>query len=464
MNANAEQRIDAGDASNQSALEEFRKSVRGAVLTPESPDYDAVRTVWNAMIDRRPALILRCAGAADVVAAIKFGRNHSMLISVRGGGHSAAGSCVCEGGLMIDLSPMRGIRVDPVSRTARAEPGVLWREFDHETLAFGLVTTGGTVSSTGIGGLTLGGGLGWQMSRLGLTCDNLLSVDIVTADGTLITASQAQHQDLFWAVRGGGGNFGIVVSFEYQLHPISETILGGMIVYPMDQAREVLRFYRESCMSACDNLAIAAGLLTLPDGVNVIALIAAWLGAPDDGPERLAPLRAFGAPMVDLIAPVPYGQLQQIFDAAVPTGMRRYWKSGYVADLSNELIDEILIHAAEKTSPYSTVLIFHLHGEATRVAADATAFGARTTQWDFDIIPQWLDASEDATHLTWARTFWSAVEPYTNGVYVNHLGTDDGAPRVKAAFGQNFARLVQIKGKYDPDNVFRMGNNIPVSE
>ncbi|MEO7359782.1 MAG: FAD-binding oxidoreductase [Gemmatimonadaceae bacterium] len=464
MNAKLDQRFLHNGMPDEAALAGFKSLVRGTLLTPESPDYNAVRTIWNAMIDRKPAIIVRCAGAADVMKAVTFAREHSMLISVRGGGHSAAGSSLCDGGLMIDLSLMRGLRVDPVSRTARAEPGVLWKEFDHETSSFGLVTTGGTVSTTGVGGLTLGGGLGWQMSRLGLTCDNLLSADIVTADGLLLTASEASHPELFWAVRGGGGNFGIVVSFEYQVHPIHENVLAGMILYPMDQARDVLRFYRESCKTAGDDLAMAVGLLTLPDGMDVIAVIAAWLGAPEVGEEKLASLRAFGSPIADLIAPQPYCQFQQIFDAAVPSGMRRYWKSGYVPDFSDDFIDEILRHAALKPSPYTAVLIFHLHGAATRVAGDATAFGARTMQWDFDIIPQWLDASEDVRHLTWARTFWAGVEPYTSGVYVNHLGTDDGASRVKAAFGQNFARLVQIKSKYDPDNVFRLGNNIPVAE
>jgi FAD/FMN-containing dehydrogenase len=440
--------------------EAFAAGLRGELLTTDSADYDAARAVWNGMIDKRPALVARCRGAADVISAVNFARRHGLLLSVRGGGHNVAGLAVCDGGLMIDLSLMRAIRVDPVTRTARAEPGLTWKELDRETLAFGLATTGGTVSSTGIAGLTLGGGLGWQIGRHGLTCDNLLTIDMVTVDGRLLTASPSQHEDLFWAVRGGGGNFGIATSFEYQLHPMESTITGGMVLYPMEQAREVLRFYREYSQNAPDDLTAFAALLTTPDGLNVAAIIAAWFGDPDQAAQQLAPLRKFGIPLADLIGQISYGQLQTTFDAAVPPGLRRYWKSGYLQELPDDVIDVMLRHAAAKTSPYSLILLFHMHGQAARVAPDATAFGARATQWDFDIIPQWQAAVEDTQHLEWGRRFWKEVEPFTHGVYSNHLDGDDGATRLRAAYGRNYERLAAIKRKYDPDNFLRMNNNI----
>ncbi|MGE0132549.1 MAG: FAD-binding oxidoreductase [Blastocatellales bacterium] len=444
----------------ESAVEAFRSGLRGQLLRPADEGYDAARTVWNAMIDKRPALIARCAGAADVICAVNFARTHGLLLSVRGGGHNVGGNAVCNDGLMIDLSPMRGIRVDPVNRTARAEPGLTWKELDHETLAFGLATTGGTVSHTGIAGLTLGGGVGWQMARHGLTCDNLISVDIVTADGKLLVASATQHEDLFWAVRGGGGNFGVVTSFEYRLHPMEPMMLGGMVLYPMAQAEAALKFYRDYSRHAPDDLTAFAALLTLPDGVNVCAIIVGWFGPPEEGARRLEPLRNFGAPLADLTGPMPYSRLQALFDDAAPFGIRRYWKSGYFPELPDELIEVILKHAGAKTSPYSAILFFHIHGAAARVQPDATAFGARQNQWDFDILPQWLDDGEDGRHLAWARGFWREVEPFTKGVYTNHLDADDGATRVRAAYGQNYEQLVSVKTKYDPENLFRLNSNI----
>ena len=444
-------------------LDSFRAGLRGELLAAGAADYNSMRAVWNGLIDKRPALIARCRGTADVIKAVNFARENGLLLSVRGGGHSVAGTALCDGGVMIDLSLMRGIRIDPVNRIARAEPGLTWKELDHETLAVGLATTGGTVSSTGIAGLTLGGGIGWQMARHGLTCDNLLSADIVTADGQVLTANASQHDDLFWAVRGGGGNFGIATSFEYQLYPMESTITGGMMLYPMEQARDVLQFYRSYSQNAPDDLTAFAGLLTTSDGHNVAAIIAAWFGPLDQAAQHLDPLRQFGVPLADLIGQIPYGHLQTMFDAAVPAGLRRYWKSGYFPELPDDLIDAIIKHAATKTSPYSLILFFHIHGKAARMAPDATAFGARARQWDFDIIPQWQASVEDRQHIEWARSFWKEVEPFTKGVYTNHLGTDDGATRVRAAYGRNYDRLVSIKRKYDPGNLFRVNNNISPS-
>jgi len=438
----------------------LRRTMQGAVLVAGDQGYEPARQVWNAMIDRRPGLIARCTAPADVQAAVRFASEQDVVLSIRGGGHNVAGNAVCDGGLMIDLSAMRGIQVDSVRRTACAEPGLTWKEFDRETLAVELATTGGTVSHTGIAGLTLGGGVGWQMARHGFTCDNVRSVQIVTADGRLLTADASRNEDLFWAVRGGGGNFGVVTSFEYQLYPMAPAIAGGMVLHPIAHAGNVLRFYREYSRNAPDDLTAFAGLLTTPDGHDMVAIIAAWFGHPDEAARHLDPVRKFGSPVADLIGQIPYAQLQTMFDAAVPFGLRRYWKSGYLPELSDDLLDTIVEQAAAKTSPYSLVLFFHIHGKATELAPDATAFGARTTQWDFDIIPQWQAPTEDARHIEWARTLWKAVEPHTKGVYANHLDSDDAGARVRAAYGRNYERLAAIKARYDPQNLFRMNNNI----
>jgi FAD/FMN-containing dehydrogenase len=439
---------------------QLKASVQGQVITPELEGYDAARTIWNAMIDRKPAVIVRCTGAPDVVAAVAFAREQHARVSVRGGGHNVAGLALCDGGVMIDMSLMRAIRVDPGTRTVRAEAGATWGELDRETLAFGLATTGGMVSSTGVAGLTLGGGLGWQMARHGLACDNLLSADVVTADGRLLAASPSENQDLFWALRGGGGNFGVVTSFRFQLHPMS-TVMGGMVLYPADKGREVLRFYREFAQSSPDDLTANAALLTTPDGDNVVAILAAWFGPIGEAERQMAPLRRFGAPVADLIDEITYPQLQTMIDAAAPAGLRRYWKSGYFPAIPDELIEVVLAHHARKTSPRSVVMMLHMHGKAARTAPDATAFGARAPQWDFDILPQWEASTDDLRHIEWARRFWAEAEPFTRGVYSNHLDGDDGAPRVRASYGANFDRLVAIKRRYDPENFFNVNNNIP---
>ena len=442
------------------AIAELKTNFNGILLRPGEDGYHQARAVWNGMIDKCPALIARCTNAADVVSAVKFARTHDLLVSVRGGGHNVAGNAVCADGLMIDLSLMKGIQVDAPNRTARAEAGVLWSELDQATQQHGLATTGGTVSHTGIAGLTLGGGLGWLMGKHGLACDNLLSVDIVLANGEHLTASETENEDLFWAVRGGGGNFGIVTSFTYQLHPVGPTILAGMILYPMDQARAVLRFYRTFARSTPDELMVFAVFMNTPDGLPVVALLAGWFGPLEQGEQYLKPLRNFGTPLVDLIAEVPYLQNQTIFDAATPHGMPRYWKSGNLPDLEDGFIDVVLEGVAKQTSPYSFVLFFHIKGVAARIDPAKTAFGLREDQWDFDIVAQWTDPTEAQTHIDWVRTFWNQVEPFTKGVYVNHLGGEEEATRVRAAYGPNYERLVALKSKYDPDNFFRLNNNI----
>ena len=442
------------------AIESLKASLRGQLILPDHVDYDAARTVWNGMIDKRPAAIVRCAGTADVINAVRFARQHNLLAAVRGGGHSFAGNAVCDNGLVIDLSGMRSVRVDPVRQTARAEGGALMSDLDHETPAVGLAVPSGTVSHTGVGGLTLGGGQGWLMNKYGLTCDNLLSADLVTADGQLLTVSQNEHPDLFWAIRGGGGNFGIVTSFEYQLHPVGPTILGGMMLYSMDQATDVLRFYREFSMNAPDELSLIAGLLCLPDGTPALALVAGWCGTIEAGETALTPLRTFGAPLADLIGPMPYCQLQKSLDAAVPHGLHRYCKMGYLPRMDEALIEHVVQLYAQKTSPYSMILFNVMRGAVSRVASDATAFPHRHPQWYFDIVAQWINPDEAPTHQAWVRQGWQETKAFTNGTSTNFLDSDDGLSRVKDAYGPNYERLVALKTQYDPDNFFRLNNNI----
>jgi FAD/FMN-containing dehydrogenase len=441
-------------------VQNFADSLRGRLVQPGEGDYDEARRVWNGMIDRRPALIARCAGVADVIAAVRFARTHELLVSVRGGGHNITGNAVCEGGLMIDLSPMKSVRVDPARRTARAEAGLTWGEYNRETQAFGLASTGGVVSTTGIAGLTLGGGLGWLMGKHGLSCDNLLSADLVTADGQFLTASAYQHPDLFWGLRGGGGNFGVVTSFEYQLHPVSP-VLAGMVLHPMAKAREVLRFYRDYARNCPDALTAFAALMTSHEGDPVVAIVVGYIGDLAEGEALVAPVRKFGSPLADTIAPMSYVQLNQMFDAAFPYGgVQRYWKSSFLKQLGNDVLEILIDRAATMRSPMSMVGFFHVHGAATRVDPNETAFGLRSDQWDYDVISQWTDPAESAGHIQWTREFWTAVEPFATGeVYVNHLDAEEGT-RIRAAYSDNFGRLVALKNKYDPTNLFRLNQNI----
>lgn len=445
------------------AVEEFQARLRGDLLRPGDDGYDEARRVWNATADRRPALIARCAGVSDVIASVDFARSQGLLVALRGGGHSIPGHSTCDGGLVIDLSRMRGIRVDPNQRTARAEAGALLKDLDHETQAFALATTAGVVSHTGIAGLTLGGGQGWLMGMHGLTIDNLLSVDIVTADGRLLTANETQNEELFWAICGGGGNFGVVTSFEYRLHPVGPTIFGGMLLYPMSQAREVLRLYGEYIRSTPDEMMAMIGLMTSPDGMPVVALVLGWFGPLGEREPYLDPVRALGQPLADLTAEMPYVQLQCLIDAAVPHGMYRYVKMGYLPAMEDEVIDRTLDHVRRFTSPFSFVLLNSFKGAAARVAPDATAFPHRREQIHFDIGAQWTNPAEADTHVGWARSLWRDVEPFTRGVGVNFMDADEGEARVREAYGPNYERLVAIKKRYDPTNFFRLNTNIAPS-
>jgi FAD/FMN-containing dehydrogenase len=440
-------------------LEELRAELRGPVIGPADADYDTARRVHNGMIDKRPAAIARCTGVADVKAALEFGLAHELPIAVRGGGHNVAGKAVCDDGIVIDLSHMKGMRVDPVARTARAQAGLDWGEFDRETQLHGLATTGGAVSTTGIAGLTLGGGLGWLQRQHGLACDNLLSADVVTADGRVLTASEDENPDLFWGLRGGGGNFGIVTSFEYRLHP-QGTVLGGPIMYPFSAAKEAFSFHRDFSQAAPDELFCEFGLGALPDGERGVFLFFCYTGPPEEGEKVLAPARAFGSPVEDFLAPMSYCELQQAFDADFPFGLKNYWKSSNVAELSDGAIDTMVSFMESAPSMAPMVIIDQLGGAVARVPSDATAFGHRDAAYDLIIAAVWSEDGEQEAHVEWARSFWDAMQPYaTDDVYVNYL-SEEGDERVRAAYGHHYERLVELKRKYDPENVFRSNQNI----
>ena len=451
--------------------ERLRNSVHGPVIGPEDEGYDEARSIWNGAIDRRPAWIARCTGVADVVAAVRFARERDLLVAVRSGGHGVGGHALCDGGLVIDLSPMKGIHVDPQARTARAEAGVLWGELDRETQLFGLATVGGIVSHTGVSGLTLGGGIGWLMRKYGATVDNLLSVDLVTADGELVTASENENPDLFWGVRGGGGNFGIVTSFEYRLHPVGPIVLAGPIFHPLEDAPEVLRFYREFAAAAPDELTtiveleLAPPLPFLPEDVHgkpIVMVCACYAGAPEDGAEVVRPLKEFGNPIVDRLEPKPYVALQSMFDPLVPHGWHRYWKSVELPPLTDDAIDTLIDHTSRITSPRSYTIILQLGGALGRVPEDATAFSQRDATHNVVINAVWTeDDPEGDRHTAWARDFFDAMQPHARDrVYVNFLG-DEGPDRVRQAYGAaKYDRLVELKRAYDPTNFFRLNQNI----
>ena len=441
---------------------EFRASLRGDLLQPGDDGYDQARRVWNAMIDRRPALIARCAGASDVIKAVNFARRHDLLVSVRGGGHSFAGNAVCDGGLVIDLTRMQGIRVDPVSQTVRAEPGVKWLDFDRETQAFGLATTGGTNSDTGIAGLTLGGGHGWLGGKYGLTCDNLISADLVIASGELVHASDTENTDLFWGIRGGGGNFGVVTSFEYQLHPVGD-LLAGMVVHPFGKAGEVLRFYRDFIDGCPDEVTSISGMMTGEDGNPAIAVLLCYNGDHAEGERALAPMREFGPPLLDTVGPLPYTTLQSMLDAATPEGRQNYEKAHFFSQLSDGAIDTLIEGFSKVTSPMSMLALQQVGGEMQRGAGDQAAYSHRDALYNLVLFTAWEDQGESEVHIKWARDLWEDLIPYsTGGVYVNDIGreTEEGAEQIQSAFGAGYKRLVELKNKYDPTNLFRHNQNI----
>jgi len=448
----------------QSTIQKFRESLRGQSFCPGEQGYDAARIVPNAMIDRRPAVIARCAGAADVIACVRFAREHDVLVAVRGGGHSVAGKSVCDDGLMVDLSAMKGIRVDPARRTVRAEMGLKLGEFDRETQAFGLATTLGVVSATGIAGLTLGGGWGHLHAKYGLAIDNVIGADVVTADGRLLTANASENQDLFWGLRGGSGNFGIVTSLEYRLHEVGP-VLGGAVFYPVAKAKEVLHFWREFAAASPDELVTQCTSLTLPDAGPVFAVAACYCGSLPDGEKVLGPLRAFGSPVADTFAAISYVQLQTMFDPFFPPGRQTYVKSNFVRNLSDEAIDAAVEYVGKSPSPYTFAPFFeHWHGAATRVAVGDTAFPHRQYSWNFFAWSTWESPSQSEKNIQWTRECWEAMRPFlVAGSYSNYV-SDEGDAVARAAYGANYDRLVVLKNKYDPTNFFRMNHNIKPSQ
>jgi hypothetical protein len=443
----------------------LRDGVRGGVVLVGDSNYESARRVWNANIERHPALIARCDDLLDVQHAVRFAANRGLLLSVRGGGHSAPGYGTNDGGMVIDLAPMKGIDVDPVNRTARAEGGVLWREFDAATQTHGLATTGGTVSNTGVAGLTLGGGLGWLMGKHGASVDNLLSVEVVTADGQFRRTSATQDLDLFWALRGGGGNFGVVTALEFRLHPLTQ-VLGGLVLHPLQRASDMLRFYRDFCTTLPDEAEAYAALLTSPEGVPIAAMLLGYNGPIEEGERVLAPARQFGQPVADLVAPMPYCARQTMLDAPnAEHGLHRYWRSAFTEIISDELIKIMVEGATRFSSPLSQLFLFYMHGAVTRVPESETAFGARRSQWDFDTIGQWTDGAESAGHIAWVREMWGRLEPHLQGsAYINHISADDQPEKIRASFGTNYQRLRVIKAVYDKANQFRVNSNIAPSQ
>ncbi len=441
-----------------SQIQAFKAGLRGTLLRPGDDGYDSSRKIFNALIDKHPALIVKCTGVSDVIRAVNFARENRLLLAVRGGGHNVAGNALCDGGLVIDLSNMKSVRVDPVRRTARAEAGVNLTEFHHETQVHGLATTMGMFSPTGIAGLTLGGGLGWLAGKYGLACDNLLSADVVTADGKLITASSMENQDLFWGLRGGGGNFGVVTSFKFRLHPVGD-VLGGIMAWPLARAEEVFKFFREFTRDVPDELGIFLGTGVLPEGPVVISAVC-YAGPLAEGEKVLEPLRKFGPPILYAVKKMRYEEVQTMLDPSLPWGLCNYWKSGYFSTLSDGMIETMISYSKNSPSPLSVILIEVLSGEATRISPTTTAFNIRSKLYNFMILAIWQNPNESEKNLDWVRRYWSSMQPFLSSkVYVNYL-SQEGDERVRAAYGENYARLAALKKKYDPTNLFRVNQNI----
>jgi FAD/FMN-containing dehydrogenase len=461
---------DARDAIGEATLGELKGALRGRLVRPSDPGYDQARAVWNAAHDRRPALIIRCEGTADVVRAVEFARSEGLKVAVRGGAHSIAGFSTCDGGVVIDTSPMKGIRVDPTARRAVAQPGLTWSEFDHETQAFGLAVTGGLVSSTGIAGFTLGGGLGWLLRPYGLTCDNLLSADVVTADGQLITASEHEHPDLFWALRGGGGNFGVVTSLEYRLHPVGPLVHAGAVFYAAADAVEVLRGWRDLTATMPDQLTTLANILVappvpfLPEAVHgqmVVGILGVYAGSVEDGARAAQPLRTLAEPLADLMGPIPYTAMQQLLDPLWPAGAQNYFTAALLDRLTDETIDSLLAQHAAGRAPVHELHLHHCGGAMARVPTADTAFAHRSAAYVLNVIARSPDRAGFEQHAGWARATHQAMQPWsTGGAYVNFT-SEPGRDKVQASYPPDtYARLVAAKDQYDPTNLFQLNQNI----
>ena len=449
-------------------IERLRERVRGFVITADNSDYDDARTVYNAMIDRRPLAVVRCANAGDVMATVDFARENGVGIAVRGGSHSVPGFGVCDDGVVADLSAMRSVRVDPVAKTARAEGGATWGDFNAATYPFGLASTGGIVSTTGVGGLTLGGGIGYLARGLGLSCDNLISADVVTADGRLVVASERQNEDLFWALRGGGGNYGVVTSFEFRLSPVKD-IYGGPIFFELDRAGDVLRFYRDFIVDAPEQLGgfpafqIAPPLPFIPEdrhGEPFVAFVACWAGPLNEGEKAVQPIRDVAPIVAEMVGPMPYPMLNSAFDGLVPPGLQHYWKANFNTQLTDEAIEAHLIYGPNVPTVNSTMHIYPINGACHRVGSDATAFAYRDATFATVIAGMWPDPTDNEANIQWVKDYYAATAPHSEaGGYINFMADDD-QHRIRDNYKDNYARLVDIKRKYDPNNLFHLNQNI----
>lgn len=459
---------------NQDIIEDFRTRLRGALVLPDDPGYDQSRSIWNAMIDRRPALIARCLGVADVQACVNFAREQGLTFSIKGGGHNISGLAVCDGGLMIDMSLMRGVWVDPARRTARAQAGCLLGDVDRETQVHGLAAVLGFVSNTGIAGLTLGGGFGYLTRKFGWSSDNVLSMEVVTANGGIVRASEKENADLFWGLRGGGGNFGVVTNFEYKLYPLGPELMAGAIAWRAEDAREVLEMYRTLTEQAPPELTIAAVLRMAPPapwlpravhGKPIIALFVCYSGSAEEGRKQVSTVKAFGSPVGDIVQRRSYITQQSILDATQPKGRRYYWKSEYMPKLEPDILTKVIEHAEGILSPHSAIILFPIDGALNRLPEDHSPAGNRDAAWVLNITASWENTRDDAANIEWARAAWRDMRRFsTGGTYVNFLTEEEGEERIHAAYGKNYKRLVEVKTKWDPGNLFRMNKNIAPQE
>ena len=449
-------------ALDPSLVSELAASVSGPVFAPDDSGYDTARTVHNGLIDRRPAVIVRCRAAGDVVAALDLARRAGLEVSVRGGGHNVAGRAVTDGGVMIDLAEMKRIEVDPISVTATAGGGVTWGELNDAAAEHGLAVTGGAISTTGIAGYTLGGGLGWLMAKHGLASDNLLGVELVTADGQVLDVNADSHPDLFWALKGGGGNFGVATSFTYQMHPL-HMVVGGLIAHPIDAAPELLRFYRDAVAGFSDDLTVWTGLVHAPDGsgLKLAALVVFHTGDPEVAERELEPFKTWGSPLMVEVGPMPYPVMNTLLDAAYPAGSLNYWLSSFIRGLTDDLIDTALERFASVPSPMTAMLFEYFHGAVTRIGVTDTAVPHRDQGWNFLIPSVWIDPADTAANIDWTRDTFAAMRPhFGRGRWLNYLGDDQADDAIRAAYGPNYDRLVEVKRRYDPENVFHLNHNI----
>ncbi|WP_428651543.1 FAD-binding oxidoreductase [Roseibium sp.] len=450
----------AGNTVSADTISGFSETVRGELILPGDDGYEDARHIWNGLIDKKPGAILKCSGTADVAAAVRFARDNNLLVAVRGGGHNVGGRALCDDGLVIDLSAMRAVHVDPAAQTARVQGGATLGDVDRETHLHGLAVPFGVISKTGVAGLTLGGGVGWLVRKYGPTCDNVLEMEVVTADGEVRTVNAKENADLFWAIRGGGGNFGVVTSFLYQAYPVS-TVLGGLIIYSREAAPEVIRGYREVMATAPEDLTAYVGMIWTPDGIPATAIIPCWSGADlDEGEKVMAPLKTLGEPLMVAVQPMPFPAMQSILDEAFPAGTRNYWKSAFVKELSDEVIDILTEQAKGMTSPMSGLLVEYYGGAGGRRSPEENAFAQRNSDFLIGFMPQWTDPADDDYQIGWAKSAWEAIQPHATGGYLLNYLSEGEQDAVQAAFGTNYTRLRELKKTYDPDNFFSLNQNI----